>query len=863
MFTARHLLSALLLLLSAGQLYAADGATDYLDGLDALGAGRIADADASLTKAIQADAENASYYQARGVARTLREQFPAAIADFQKAARLASPPDWETTAWTAMANKMNNNFNGSWGPGQAPRADQPYAIGLSDMAQRYWQSRYQGSYLDAEQKKTVETNQPYTADFPKIAAQYAQRHGASSGADTKTILARVQGKIDAKQYLSALQTVDGALAAAPSNPDLLVARGNALSALNDVEGARQTFTEALTRSPSAAAYVGRARAEARILDATHLARDLSQASKLDPAAAARAPQPASVLAPTAAPELWTKLEAQCQSGAPAAQIAETARHIAWLMAGTRIRYDERYQEQRTKLEADLQAKPTDPDRQVAVARYLREQAEVMEERVGPRAEPRPYRTQSDADLKHDLERADQLVETALRDHPNNLAALTVKAHFQIQAADYDGAQKTVTKALALHENSADLLECLASLIQIQAARKITEAGNLKTPKTWYETNFLESPPVTYRWTIFPSKAELQQAAMLEQQANALSKLAEARLAQAAENAGQTAEGYYYRATLLRVRGESAQAKDAMLKAVQLKPEYQQAWYQLAALYTDLRDAEGAIAARARAYNLAQTTAVAELNALWFQIPHVRLKSARDTVAAGVKLDAADPRLPAYLAIIDEASEKPDAALLHYQMAKALGDAQLAMHGTTFTPPSDKPDTLPLSAADAAFPAAVRLRLAALLLDAHKIPEAAAEFESVRAALAVLAAEPKQPAADALLPNPDLPPGAVPPAEPLSFLQVRAAAGVNYTQWAMRHPADADLAAKTYRRLMIAYFLNAEKADTIKAVADLGLAELFVQSRELSQATEALKTTPAVPQDLWQEMRRTEAAARGQ
>ena len=72
MFTARHLLSALLLLLSAGQLYAADGATDYLDGLDALGAGRIADADASLTKAIQADAENASYYQARGVARTLR-----------------------------------------------------------------------------------------------------------------------------------------------------------------------------------------------------------------------------------------------------------------------------------------------------------------------------------------------------------------------------------------------------------------------------------------------------------------------------------------------------------------------------------------------------------------------------------------------------------------------------------------------------------------------------------------------------------------------------------------------------------------------------------------------------------------------
>jgi len=52
------------------------------------------------------------------------------------------------------------------------------------------------------------------------------------------------------------------------------------------------------------------------------------------------------------------------------------------------------------------------------------------------------------------------------------------------------------------------------------------------------------------------------------------------------------------------------------------------------------------------------------------------------------------------------------------------------------------------------------------------------------------------------------------------------------------------------------------AATPKAALET-LAELFVQSRELSQATEALTTTPAVPQDLWQEMRRTEAAARGQ
>jgi hypothetical protein len=44
---------------------------------------------------------------------------------------------------------------------------------------------------------------------------------------------------------------------------------------------------------------------------------------------------------------------------------------------------------------------------------------------------------------------------------------------------------------------------------------------------------------------------------------------------------------------------------------------------------------------------------------------------------------------------------------------------------------------------------------------------------------------------------------------------------------------------------------------------LGLAELYLHSHQIPQAVAALKSTPAVPQDFWQEMRRTESAIHSQ
>jgi len=852
---------------SAAQAANEQAAGAYLDGLDALAAGKYAEAVKAFGKAIAADEENAACYQARGVARALAENFPGALADFQRAQRLGDAGSWETKAWTSVANKMNGNIEAGFSPGMAPRAEVEYAITLLEMSQTYWSSRTNGRYYDKSQRKMVEARTPFTGDFPRAAAFYVEHHRAVTGGSAKVALGRVQAQIGAGEYLDALQTLWPLLKANPGDVDLLSAGAQAMLGLGDVAGARTQYTDVLTRRESAAAYVGRARAAARMGDAGRVAKDLTEAARLDPRAAATAQKHIdSVLAANRArpnPQaLWTQLETEVRSGEPAATWFDTALAVVHATAAVRIRYDERYQDRLAALETALRAKPTDPDRQIALARYLRDESDVLEEQVGPRAAPTPYRAQSPEDLKRDLDRADQLVDTVLQSHPKHVGALALKAHMMILAGRYDEAEAVVRQALAIKGDDPDLLEAMAGLLRIQAARRITEAGNLRSIKSWSVTDFDMDPPIEYTYWRLPTQEELSQAAVLEQRAMQLSKLAEERLAKAAASAGATPIGYYYQATLYRARGDDAAAKVAMTQAVTMKPDFEQAWRELSAICTHLRDSEGAMTARAKAYNLAQTTVAAELKALWYKIPHTQYKSGREAIAEGLKRDPADPRLAAYLAVIDEATEKPDDALVHYRMAEALSDAVLALHGTRFAPPAK--NALPPSVEDAGFAAAVRLRIGALLLDQGKAAEAAEAFAGVAAMLAALPESASQSAvAGAMLPPIQPTGGIVPLADSVGTLRIRAAAGAAYATWAAaaKDPQEAALAGKTYRRMLVDYAFRGERLESLKAIADLGMAELYLHRGQFAQAEAAMKDTPAVPQDFWQEMRRTESAIR--
>jgi tetratricopeptide (TPR) repeat protein len=842
----------------------------YLDGLDALAAGQYAEAEKAFAKAIAADEENAACYQARGVARTLAQDFPGALTDFQRAQRLGDAGGWETRAWIGVANKMNDHPEAGFAPGLAPRAEADYALALSDMSQAYWDSRTNHRYYDQAARRMVESPQPFTGGFTRVAALYVEHHRAVSGDAAKVALARVQAKIGAGEYLSAMQTIQPLLEANPGDVDVLSARAQLLLELGDVADARAEYTNVLTRRQSAAAYVGRARAAARMGDAGRVTRDLAEAARLDAGAAAAARRDidaalAANRAPANPQALWNQLETQVRSGSPAATWRATATAILRATGAVRIRYDERYQDRLAALESALRAKPDDPDLQVALARYLREESEVLTEQVGPRAEPTPYRVQSSADLKHDVDRAEQILETVLKAHPGHLGALALKVHMLILAAQYDEAEAVVRQALAIKGDDPDLLEEMAGLLRIQAARRISAAGNLRQIKSWSITDFDQDPPVEYTYWRLPTQQELQQAAGLEMRAQQLSHLAEELLAKAAASAGATPLGYYYQATLQRARGDDAAAKISMTQAVSMKPDFEKAWYELSAICTHLRDSEGAMTARAMAYNLAQTTVAAELKALWYKIPHTQFKSGRDAVAEGLKRDPADARLPAYLAVIDEATEKPDEALVHYRMAEALSDAALEWHGTRFVPPAQ--NALPPSAEEVGFASAVRLRIGALLLDQGKAAQASEEFAAVFAMLGAMPeSASKAVLASAMLPPAEVTEGIVPLAESVGSLRIRVSAGAAYARWAVAatNSQDVALAGKTYRRLLVSYVIKTDSLDALKAIADLGMAELYLQRGQFTEAQAAMKDTPAVPQDFWQEMRRTESAiaARG-
>jgi tetratricopeptide (TPR) repeat protein len=442
------------------------------------------------------------------------------------------------------------------------------------------------------------------------------------------------------------------------------------------------------------------------------------------------------------------------------------------------------------------------------------------------------------------------------------AGLAFEAHLLCEEGDYDLAEKKAREAVALKKDDPDVLEVLASILQIQAARHLSSAGNLKQPKMWFETHFDEYPPAEYIYRRMPSPAELAQAAELEKKAAQLAKFAEECLTKAADGAGPSAQGWYYRATLQRVRGDAKGARESLTKAVALQPDFEQAWFQLAGICTELRDGDAAIAARAKAESLTHTTAQSQLNALWHKIPRGDFKTAREIVAAGVEIDAADPRLPAYLAVIDEAAEKPADALAHYRMAKAISDARLALRGVKFG--ATEKDRRPISVDEAALPAAIRLRIAAILLDQNKPVEAGVMFAEADVVLQMLAAENlKTSLPDAMLPNPATPAGVVPVADSVATLQIRAAAGALYSQWAaqMKSDAAARLAAQTYRRMFITYIPAGESIESMRAIADLGTAELYLYSKNFPEAAAAMKSTPAVPQEFWQEMRQAEAAIR--
>jgi tetratricopeptide (TPR) repeat protein len=859
----------------AASARAADDAVTaaYLDGLDALSAGAYADADKAFTRALAADEEYAPAYAARGVARTLAEDFPKAVADFERATRLAPDNDWEARGWLVVARRMGGDMQANYTPGLAPRADTEYSLALGEMATNYYSSRYQREVYDRRQQRMVPAAGPDKSAFPAVARYFVDRHRLRAGATPKLLAARLQTKLQQRQYAAALTDLRPLLAAAPNDPDLLSAQAQCLLGVGDVATARALFTRLLTVDPARAdAYLGRARAAAAAGDALRTSKDLAAANRLDPKAAAAATDiPRILMANTGGGDpqsLYAQLEAQAKATPPAPpeKLRDTAAALVRAQGQRRLRYDEAYQERLTALEDARRARPNDPDRLVAVGRFLYDEANVMEDRVEPRRDPLPYRLQSPGDAERELARAEECAAAALKAAPRHVGALTLEAQLKVAAYRFADAEPLVQQALAVKPDDPALLELMAELLETAARRRSNAAAELREVRMWTSRRLDEYPPADYIYVRRPSQAELERADALDREAARLTRQATDTIGQAAKRNAGTYMGYYFQAVLARVQHDPQAAKAAMAAALKLQPTFERGWFQLAGICTELGQGDEAVAARATATNLTQTTAAAWLSAAWFKIPHTQYKTGREALAQALKLDPADPRVPAYLAVIDHATDKPADALAHFRMAQAISDAILLTHGRTppaprtdaAPPPALNPTPLPLD--DAGLPIILRLREGGLALEQGDAAAAARAFDGALALFKAMGDVPEQdllPAA--LLPNPALPGGTVPTPETVGVVRARAAAGVQYAAWAMagRDPQDASRAGATYRRLLVDDTSEVTFPGAVDALANLGLAQLYLRRGQFAEAGQAIQKAVGVPQAFYQEMRQTE------
>ena len=207
--------------------------------------------------------------------------------------------------------------------------------------------------------------------------------------------------------------------------------------------------------------------------------------------------------------------------------------------------------------------------------------------------------------------------------------------------------------------------------------------------------------------------------------------------------------------------------------------------------------------------------------------------------------------------------KSEEALMRYHAALALEAARGRLHGRDLAAPGQGP--LAVEPQDIGLTLALRHAMGGLLFEGGQAEHAGKLFQANMDFLSTLAPEELDtPVPQAVLPTTTDDPVAVRPVETYAMLKVRAQAGLDFVKWVGLHqaPKDVALAAVTFKRLVAQVSVDTIKPAVLQAVMSLAMAELEVSVGNSAHALELLQNAGATPQPLWQEMRKTEAAARG-
>lgn len=887
-----RLVAAAVLLVLAGPLQAADtqAGAAYLDGLEALSTGKWAEAVAAFSMAVDADEDNADYLTARGVARALAMQPAEAVKDLQRSLRMRGD-DWETKLWLCAAYYIGGDAsagsqNITHGPRgrQASKDELDYSTFVYNVGLGCWQCRQGGQARILEGPTFIEMplEEVQSRLFPRAAAMFvARRKAAAPPQLSGDLLERAKTNVQDKQYAAALNDLDSLLAASPEDDNLLLLHAECLLALGDYTGSRWEYTRVLTDQPAlAAGYAGRALAAAHMADAARARSDLAVADKLGAAdiKAVRTQVDAALdgVKPQEPAAALIALEKGVRAEKDDASLAELALAVHRAVNAHRLRYDEIYQERLRVLEEARQAAPKDPDRLADLADFLFAESMVPFEQVEPRSWPVYYRyvphgvaqlgpegqilpAPPEQRTPREVARADGLVDETLRSSPAHVRSMGIKGAILNSKGEYEQARDVLDRAVARKSDDPVLLRERSVALQGIARRNELAAAALRMPNISTTRNADGSSTTI---TVNPSAADLARAALLERAAAESHSKAVEDMTKAQKLTAGTALGAYYQGLVDYAYHNLKQAQADFQQSVKLDPSFRDAWEQLAKVNEELGLPEEWAAAREGALRPIHTTAGPWLAVARKRIAATQLKSATVALTASRRLDAADARAHAYEGVIQESSDKPDEALLRYRIALALENARGTLHGRDMAAPGK--GALACGPEDMGLTLALRNAVGGLLFMGGQAERAGGLFQANMDFLSTLPPEKLgMPVPRAVLPGATADSAALPPVETWAMLKLRAQAGLDFVNWVGRYrdPKDAALAAATYRRLVAQASVDTTKPEVLQAVMSLAMAELEVSKGNNAHALDLLRNAGATPQPLWQEMRKTEAAAR--
>jgi predicted Zn-dependent protease len=879
-------------LLTMVELLAADqqSGMDYGEGLEALSAGKWVEAEEAFGRAVEADTENPDYLTARGVTWALAQRPADAIKDLQRSLRMRAD-DWETKLWLGAAYYMSGDAaTGSQyithGPRAQPatKADTDYSTFVFNLGLGCWQCRQGGQAKIVLEGNSVEMSlqELQSRQFPRAAAMFAsRRHAKAPPRLAEELLRRAQADVRNKQFAAALKDLDSLLTASPEDDNLLLLHAECLLTLGDYTGSRGEYTRVLTdRSASTTAYLGRALAAAHLADSTRAGNDLAVAERLGAknVRTFRGQVEAALggVKPREPAEALARLEKAARAGEEDARLPELALAVHQAVNARRLRYDEIYQERLRALEEARQAAPKDVDRLVNLADFLFAESNTPFEQVEPRSWPVYYRHVPQAVAKfgpdgqplpappaqrtdREVARAEELVEEALKADPAHVRSLGLKGTILNSKGQYEEARDVLNRAVAQKGDDPVLLRERSVALQGVAHQNGLAAAALQMPSISTRDNGDGTSTTT---TVYPSEADLARARELERQAAECHRQAVEDMTKAQKLSAGTALGAYYQGLIDYAYHDLKQAQTDFQQAVKLNSDFRDAWEQLAKVDWELGLPEEWAAAREGALKSIQTTAGPWLTVARQRIAETRFQGAREALATACRLDAADARAQTYEGVIEALNDRPKEALMRYRAALALEEARGRLHGRDLAASRQGP--LAVEPQDIGLTLALRHAMGGLLFEGGQAERAGKLFQANMDFLCALAPEElATPVPQAVLPSTADDSAAVHPIETYAMLKVRAQAGLDFVKWVGLHsaPKDAALAATTFKRLVAQASVDTIKPEVLQAVMSLAMAELEVSVGNNAHALELLENAGATPQPLWQEMRKTEAAAR--